>query len=230
MQRLVDGELVYVEIRQLMQAAENNPELWRQIAAAFVEDQIWRAEFADEAGTCEAESTATPALASRPPAGPAGHMNGVRWLSMAAMLTLAVTVGFLGGRGDFSSRPRLLDPDGVAGTNRSVPDVTSPAAPIALAQNETRNNTPQINPAFYHMQLEDPQGNRYLDSEIPLYPVNQSTDLRRLGPGTIPREVQEQARNSGYQVQQDVRYVSGQLNDGRRFIIPIRNYRFSPNQ
>ncbi len=227
LQRLVDGELDFAEIQQLMQSAENKPELWRQIASAFVEDQLWLAQFADHAGMPAMQVVAPVKPEPPPKAGVPGQANGVRWWSIAAMLALALTVGFLSGRGDFAQRAPLSDP---VTADRKWVDPGSPSAPMALAQHDNRAPASQINPAFYHMQLEDPQGNRYLDSEIPLYSVTQSTDLRRLDAGEIPPVVQEQARNSGYQVHQDIRYVSGQLNDGRRFIIPIRNYRFSPNQ
>ena len=45
MQRLVDGECDEAELRSLLLDAENQPDGWRQIATAFVEDKFWQTQF-----------------------------------------------------------------------------------------------------------------------------------------------------------------------------------------
>ena len=47
LQRLVDGQLDRGQVQQLLAKAQRQPELWQQIALAFVEDQIWQAEIGD---------------------------------------------------------------------------------------------------------------------------------------------------------------------------------------
>ena len=45
LQRLIDGELSAVEIRELLEAADLNPSQWRTIGCAFAEDQLFRNQF-----------------------------------------------------------------------------------------------------------------------------------------------------------------------------------------
>ena len=225
LQRLVDGELDLEETRQLLQLAVREPASWREIATTFVENRIWQSEFVDRSET--------------EPENPAKHVGDLKlkstssvsvprswWPSLAASMALALSVGFLIGQHDHDSSDEvaLADTDQIADSTGTDP------APFALTQADQQSNGLDLNPAVYHMQLQDQNGNQYLDSEIPLYAAKQNDDLRLLQHSKIPDSIREQASDSGYQVQQGIRYVSGQLDDGRQFVIPIRNYRFSPNQ
>ncbi len=144
LQRLVDGELDFAEIQQLMQSAESKPELWRQIASAFIENQLWLAQFADHAGM-PATQAVVPVKPEPPPkAVLPGRVNGIRWWSIAAMLALALTVAFLGGRGEFAQRFPLSDP---VTADRNTVDAVSPSAPMAFARHDNRASpASQINP------------------------------------------------------------------------------------
>ena len=229
LQRLVDGELEFEEVRKLLQIADSDAHSWRLIASAFVEDKIWQGEFADQLDSTESESNSQ-TIASMTMTSARSNAPQMWWMSLAASVMLALSVGFLIGQGEFSLFGTTSNPNSIAGGPVDPSEGTSEPAPLALAQSEAQGQDLKLNPAVYHMQLEDQQGNQFMDSEIPLYPVKQSGDLQRLRPVEIPISVRQQARDSGYQIQQNIRYVSGQLKDGRQFVIPIRNYRFSPNQ
>lgn len=225
LQRLVDGELDLDETRRLLQLAEGEPAAWRRIATTFVENRIWQSEFVDQSET--------------EPENPARHTGDLKlqstanvpvprswWMSLAASVALALSVGFLIGQRNHVSNNEVAraDTDQIADSTGTNP------VPFALAQAEQQGTGLDLNPAVYHMQLQDRNGNQYLDSEIPLYVAKQNDDLRLLQDAKLPDSIRQQASDSGYQVQQGIRYVSGRLDDGRQFVIPIRNYRFSPNQ
>ncbi len=102
-QRLVDGECDEAELRSLLLDAENQPDGWRQIATAFVEDKFWQTQFR-RTGTRNDDSPAvltgqkhdvweqtvnqpkSSAQLSR-----SFHPQVIRWLTMAAGLLLALS-------------------------------------------------------------------------------------------------------------------------------------------
>ena len=145
LQRLVDGELDHDEIRQLLTDAETNPASWRLIASTFVEDQIWKAEFSEQLEQSESES------ASRMSAGASENHHAPRmwWMSLAASVALALSVGFLVGQGDFATGSSSTDPNGVAGGIVDPEQSVRSQAPLAIAQTPNGGDDLKMNPAVY---------------------------------------------------------------------------------
>ena len=254
LQRLVDNELGFDETRQLLQDIENETkdsqaETWRAVAGAFVESQLIRSQFIDR-GSLDHESPASEFNAGQ--GGKIGNdsklhktqnskiqnsktqnSNGtipgsVRWLSLAALVLLSITVATV-----LNNLPSG-EPAGATGTMVASTQEPVPGDVIA-AQNMTSNqaidgNDLNQSPAVYRMQVEDPAGKQYLDSDVPLYAGSRSDASKWIRNVDLPQSVYQRAENSGYHIQQDVRYLSGRLRDGRAFVIPVSKYSFSPEQ
>lgn len=225
LQRLVDGELSLSQTQQLLLAAESEPALWKKMASMFVEDQ-----FLGRAFTAEDLASGNLSVRRASKARNNAMPQATRWMSLAASLALAVAVGFLVG-----SRPAAfdspVDSTAVASLDSRSELATDNRADSTLVESsQPAVAASELTPAVYRMQVEDPDGNQFIDSELPFYPIRGERDLKMLKPPTVPDAWQQQARKSGYQLDQHVRYLSGRMNDGRRFVIPVRNYRLLPAQ
>ena len=113
-QRLIDGELSRPEVQQLLRTANSQPELWRELAVAFVEDRIFASEsrrFSQDEGR-DLEPASSPAATPLAAGGMPGSMakptsawrNTGLWLSAAAMMLCAAGLGFFAGRGQAGSQ------------------------------------------------------------------------------------------------------------------------------
>lgn len=215
LQRLIDGELDFEQTQRLLNLAESNPDSWRLIASGFVENQVWELGFADDpvAGRDVAAKSFEP--------GNRFNAGYIKWFSLAAMVLLAASVAFLfedpgSGLVDGNLGSQVVDAGGL------LPDIEIPKDNGGYDLNQI--------PAMYNVQLQGPDGNTFVDTQVPLY----TSDLVDAGKWLRQTEVPEQMRrrfsDSGYGISQDVRYIRGQLKDGRNFLIPVRNYRFSPDQ
>ena len=87
LQRLVDGQLNRQHIKQMLTEAQSHNELWRDIAVAFVEDQI----FEREACLSVSEAASKPAMGTSD-VGAASNQSSwltydrLRWITAATLL------------------------------------------------------------------------------------------------------------------------------------------------
>ena len=206
LQRLVDSELTGDEIQTLLHSAEVNPQQWKEIAVAFVENQRWQSEFQRLSGD-PPKTVAQPAPAKES-AGPSASW----WFSMAAGILLALGMGFYFGKSEFA-------PVGMADATTENSSLETPA----VTQTVYRPN--------YHMRLQDNDGNNMVSSEIPIFDRRTAreagVDMR---PQPISAQLRDQLLQQGYHTSQDVEYVSGRLGDGRKFVVPIRTINFASGQ
>ncbi len=222
LQRLIDGELDRDETRKMLEMAEAQPALWREMAGAFVESQLWETGFRKLELGIAPETRKTSSLAPKrflPP------VNRIRWLVMAAGLMVALTAGMLIGRfydsANFIAGPQVTDSanDGLVADNKSAAD----EAP-ALAKNADPARTLVNYRPDYQLELEDANGNPVFDTEVPLYEL---ATAKQAGyqidrQPSLPSKLVENVGKRGYWLDQNVNYVSGRLNDGRMFVVPVR--------
>jgi hypothetical protein len=220
-QRLVDGELSRSEIQQLLQTANSQPDVWRELAVAFVEDRIFASEsrrFSQSEGRV-LEPAASPA-AIPPAAGgmpgsanqrPSAWRNTGLWLAAAAMMICAAGLGFLVGR-DQGSNVQATGPNLIANSPQPRPEAAENLA------------------APYTFQLVDNQGRPIPDAAVPLMTEEVA---KRLGynpaQATIPAALQSQFRRAGLELEPEIKYIKNQIDDGRRFSLPyidlkVRSY------
>ena len=98
LQRLIDGELDSASMQSLLREADGQPEIWKEIAAAFIEDRAWQNSFVD----CSLPADTNSILGSSPAEQVslknenANHNKRWRWLfSLAAAVLLATFVGYM---------------------------------------------------------------------------------------------------------------------------------------
>lgn len=225
LQRLVDGELSAVEIRELFEIAQQHPSQWQTIACAFTEDQLFSREFESLAEGVVPTPTkpVKPVVANTAKPSSASSLPLVSKLAIAASLTVAGLVGYMVG----SDGPM------------TTPDESSPTNMIA--NNETATPSPvtsvDLQPE-YRMELLTPDGEA-VDGEVDLYRYD---DLHRLvshgdadrkvtlndilPPSGFSQEDRQRLNRSGYEINESTNYVSGRLQDGRQFVVPVRSIRF----
>lgn len=219
--RLVDGELDSASVARLVDVARDNPDHWRTIAMSFVEEQQFRQSFE----SFDRQSATKPAVVT-PAATPLtdSGFSALRLLATAAGLAAALTIGFILGGDANSPRP------GEAQTNSIVsnPPERAPESPLTTADFEPE----------YRMELVNVDGEP-VGSQVDLYRME---DLQKLtgnsagDPFTFKQVIPESgitdvARDrlsrSGYFLDEDTGYVSGQLEDGRTFVVPVRSIRLN---
>ena len=228
LQRLIDGELGRPEIRSILENAQDHPEHWREMAIAFVEDQMWQAEFrqtdVDDEGSGDTRLVRDN--------GESDYWSVPQWLTIAAGLLLALGAGYLAG-------DRGRTDDAMARVpGQSVSEQIAENVPTLSpdANNDTESFAPAMERTVaykpnHYIRLQDQEGRDVMDSEIPMY---DSQTARRAGlkfeAEPISEELRDYLLQRGYQSRQDVDYFSGRLDDGRRYMVPARTINFSQGQ
>ena len=234
LQRLIDGQLDRSQIQQLLAEAQQQPELWQQIASAFVEDQIWKAEIGDRfvettaAGTVnENEKTLVANITAQPKQTSQSTVVPVKMLLSLAAATLIglwlgnqfsnnhatnpgeeSTVVLIDGEnsGTMPDSPRTNN-DQLADNRSSVPD--------------DENRVTVFKPV-QHLSVGEM-------GEIPLYTL---ADAQKMGmtftDPQFSRELVEEYHQQGYWLQQNTRYVSGRTDGGQRVVVPVRTISLQP--
>lgn len=241
LQRLVDGECSVEEIQQLLSGAMDSQESWRNVATAFIEDQLFRRQFNDQ------DQPSPPELASQPDRAieplPLGKRNSSRgttllhWVAIAAAVCLAALIGYIVGNdpGDpVGQVPIASAPEPAA--DEIIPEQEST---FDLAANRSEPRMTNASLPDYRMQLLDEDG-EHTDSalynrDIPLYSVNSRDQLDRLTAVNrqqmeLPDEWKAKLADRGIRTRVRVDYVSGNLKDGRSFVIPVRTINFYQGQ
>ena len=229
LQKLIDGELDLPATKQLLELAETNSGQWRQIATAFVEDRIWQRSFQQlehdskplnlNPPQPETAAKATPDRTSTAKGFPS-------WLALAAGLLLAAGVGFFAGSG-ISPEARTAGPaNGLVANSNQLAPVTDRVLP------KTDEMLAELTPE-YELELTDAMG--VGKSSVPIYSARRLNQLplaqRNAFVATGPSEQEiQQLRRSGYQLQQNVDYLSGRLKDGRTFVVPVQTINLSSGQ
>ncbi len=168
--------------------------------------------------------------------------TGFSWLVMAASLIVAATIGYMLNQIQSRSLP-----------GSSIADTHSiESNPLLAANSEPRESDPglsnvdpidhsQITQADYHLEVPQEKIGE-LDvagpvAQVPLISVRNARDLRNLNllnerqsSPAISQEVLDRLAGFGYRLQQDVEFMSGRLNDGRSFVVPVRTMRFVSGQ
>ncbi len=202
-QRLVDGELDHQERAALLAQLDRDPSLWRHVALAFVEDQAITTEVRKEQSLVSTAEYAKPSL---PMTAVISNLetksNWKTLLSLAASLIL-VLAGFAIGNQIGNIAPKK-----------------DPIAQTPLPPPETDNFLPASD------GLEQAGTLVFIgqNNEIPIYQPPQFEE-RLLGRKEQElRKIQGQLRRHGLGLNMQVKMLEGQLPDGRRVVVPIRNF------
>jgi len=229
-QRLVDGELDPSEVRKLVDFAEVQPQHWRTIAMTFIEDQQFRDSFVNfdsNDQSAPSKPTVTTVKSTSPIKTSSGfNFSTLQLLATAAAIAVAATIGFMVGDNNEPIVAQQTNNDGPA-MIASAPQDSSPS-PLTPAEFEPE----------FSMELVNVDGEP-VGSEVDLYRMQDLQQLtgQRDGEAFSFKQVlpdsgftdvaRDRLSRSGYVIDEDTRYVSGQLEDGRAFVVPVRSYRIN---
>lgn len=249
LQRLVDGELDQEQTRQLLDEAQSSPDHWKQIAVGFVENQSFERAFdsrfssQENFGSGSFESSSEQSNEPRPSQvsnfvrkeAPAFSRNpNPRWVMVASLL-VAAAIGYMANQ----IQSRNIPPNTAV---ESSPD-TSGLPNSGLAKKSNNTPLPKITPASlspdFHLELPNDNFQGFEDSEtksqVPIYRVDNEKQLIQFQKARqtippIPNDVMIRIVESGFQMEQEIEVISGEVHNGQSFVVPVRTIRFVPYQ
>lgn len=226
LQRLIDGELDTQQVQEVLLQAQASPEQWKSIAVGFIENQAWQGTF--NSNFAETDSDHVSDNTPEPVASAAADRNSLRkssigWLAIAASLLAAASIGYM-----TSQAQNQNVPGNSIAENKSN---DSPVKPKLTTAALTSDLTPD-----FHIEVPRAPGFDGLGArnQVPIYRVTNADQLRQLRAqreieSEFPRRIMEQLSDSGYQIEQEIEFVSGQV-DNQSFIVPLRTIRLIPGQ
>jgi hypothetical protein len=204
LQRLVDNALGDDERREFLVELDNTPELWREVALAFVEDQILCSELCatrrsqDIAGTMRKGRRISPAASA------------LIALAIAASLLATFGIGFRWGQ--WQVEPPMAP---------VVPRLAAVSEPNGESEDvEATRDEPRAPESAFRLVLARQDGETV---ELPVYERSQLADLP-WGPADMRRlqRLNETLVQRGYRADMRTEYLSGRLDDGRQIVVPRR--------
>lgn len=214
--RLVDGELSAAERRELLSGLDDRPDGWRRCALAFLEAQAWRQEMG---GLLEDESTVPKATRTSEVQTDgkrsASRDRGVFWLTVAASLFIAFTLGLALRDLPHPHQPAAPNP---FNSQVAVTDAGGTVVPQTVA--------PSVDALT--LWVRDEAGRAH-PMQVPL--VDAAAIDRQLGmqfQSGLPADVRDQLRDRGYQVESKQRYAPLWLENGRPLIVPVEDTKIVP--
>jgi hypothetical protein len=210
--RLVDGELSDAERRELLQAADREPDGWRRVALAFVESQALRRELSELMRPLSLES---PDVRHRPPA-PSERGRLLRTGALVACSLLAFGVG----RWTTTANERIArDSQTPAPSSRTFADDNTQNERLMAgsAADAQRHQT-------LRLVFDDEFGGPPQAVEVPVVDEASVDPTEFLnGPPAISPEIQRALLRAGRRVREERQLYEVQLSDGRRGVVPVSN-------
>lgn len=219
-QRCVDGELSEAAQQELLQRLDETDIGWRDLALAFVENQVI-------AGACRrAAERETEPPAAISPAAPRTRQHAAppiarrrlsvtNWTVTLASAVIGVGIGLLAGGGrsvvDSTATPPVA-------TAASDPAPTSARDPDSPTTHDTDFPQPVMN-----VEFADASG----DASNWTLPVYAADDL---GPDywqagdVLPSEIERDLSRRGYRLDHEREFYSIPLDDGREIAVPVDTY------
>lgn len=225
LQALVDGECSAAERRRVLSQIDDQPEQWRELALALLEEQTFRNEIRlmrSEASTVPRDEPNSLPFASL--TGSSEAYNGrikKHWyagpvLAACLMLSVGIAIGRFVMRGDMGSAQWGNSSSDMLVDNQSTNSNTNKLK--SLTQDEYEKTLPVAD-------LRTPN-NSY---EIPVYDVNHVDPALVYAKRAYEIEkVKEQLRRNGYDIDLQHNYLTGQLQDGRKVVVPIQEVGLRP--
>lgn len=258
LQRLIDGELDLEQVQGLLQVAEADPESWKTIAVAMIEDQLWERSMRQHMAVLKLDETLPSTDAPQAPkdatqtdpqipstnakTGPV--LGGSfkfpnRWF-MAAILIASIGIGFvlaqLFGQSGGANLSRMANTSAKQASHAAAYLAANLSAPTQ--PKSTVSAVAEYKPEFH---LEFPSGSQLSEAgvgprnPVPVFRVSNADQLRQYRQKQeqrqpVPREFYQQLQREGYQVEENIEFVSGNLDNQRSFIVPVRRVRLLPGQ
>ena len=189
LQRCVDGELNEAEQQALLRQLDRSPAGWREVALAFIEQQLW-----SQAGQAWVREPVQPQVAPQAVDAPVRSSgSGLRNTALVASTLLAVGLGYLGGSRNFWSKPSQSGSDVAAAPAPQNPDPFPGGMTASVAQVNRGPTTPVA-------QIDPRPESDIIPESIPL---TDAELLEQYGVRLMPRLSVEQRQHlldQGYQI------------------------------
>jgi hypothetical protein len=209
LQRLVDGAMTAEKRGRFLASVDEQPEHWREVALAFVEEQIWRDRLTADSGPPEC-TDAKPVIV-RPAA--RRTWSPVALVTTAAALLVVAALSFEIGQ----HRQRLAAP---GETPRESSDNVNDHTDKHRVE-----ETPEPAPVrFVRLNVTAPDGESTRMVRVPIYEEDQMPESPWSPPPEDLNEVNQQLAGLGYRVNPQDRYITEQLADGRKLVVPVRQW------
>lgn len=241
LQSLVDGESTIAERRAFLSQCEGNPQQWKTLALALLEEQQFRKQFtqigvkqqdpknplpSDNFGSIGNPSTLKPEPLNVLPtyglgnAGVPGGSVQSRWSTWGPVLAagLLAVMGFVGGR-TFSGLTRespssdLVANTQVVGELPRTPTMEQKSPISLVADSDPYHGMPETD-----LRVRLPS----TDYEIPIFDATNFDPTIALAKQEIEiQELNKRLRKQGFEIDMKPEYVTGKLQDGRQVIVPV---------
>jgi hypothetical protein len=221
--RLVDGALPPDEYRTLLAELDQEPGGWRNCAMAFLESQALAGELGALRRSMEV-STAKPSPIPPAPTAPPLGLGARTWLAMAASVVLAFGLG-------------VSLPDVWRGISQEPPAAGNSLAPgnvAALGGWSGPAADGVRHQAFrpvgnVRLVVDDAKGEPAIADEVPVYEIDQDlTEYVQHSQPAIDPAVLEWLQQRGHQIEVEMQYIPGRLEDGRPMYLPVEQYKITP--
>jgi len=202
LQRLIDGELQTEQVQQILAQAQSAPQQWETIAVGFIENQAWHRALNSQFADRNADDITEQLLDSEleSETSPKHSLASDKRENQKQLKRE---------RGPWwVIAASLLAAAAIGYMTNQIVNRSLPVNSIAEKESQSRSG------AVYRVtntdQLKQFQAQREIES-------------------AFPRSVVEQLSNSGYQIEQEIEFVSGEFDD-QSFVVPLRTIRFIPGQ
>ncbi len=225
LQRLIDGELDEESRIHFLRDCDEDVAHWRTVALAFVEDQLLRTTIRNEkammstvtvpVSDCEQGRSGLRSSVERAEARLGGWKN---FLAIAASISLLLVGYWIGGR--ISSNQRISS-DRDVGSNREVASVqpSAHAEPVRSLE-ETAGQEWKRAGTLQFVGIPQREGS---PAEIPVFDYPQ-IESRLLGHSVEDlKQIESNLRRYGLTLDYQIEMLEGQLPDGRRVVVPVKN-------
>ena len=208
--RLVDGELSETERREVLLAADREPEAWRRLALAFVEAQSLRHELSVLVKPAEAPAS----LAVRPVSSVVSMAQRMAGLVACCLLAFGL------GRWSNSADARIANqPAPKSQNSRTFANNEESTGPVAevLPESVERHQTMRL-------VLDDLLGGPLQAVDVAVMDDSEGSPEEFMnGPPAISPEIQRALLRAGRRVHEQRQLYEVPLSDGRYGIVPVSN-------
>lgn len=204
--RFVDGELSESERRDVLLAADREPDGWRRLSLAFVESQTLRQELKALTGAVPLKTRCVtdraPAIRSQPV-----------WLRVTGLVACCLLAFGIGRWSNANTST-----NSVAGPHTFAPnDGKSRTVATVAPESGERHQTMRL-------VLDDLLGGPPQAVDVPVVENSQSDPTEFLtGPPVIPPEIQRALLRAGRRVHEQRQLFEVPLSDGRFGVVPVSN-------
>jgi hypothetical protein len=211
LQRLVDGELDCRQRREFLASLDETPGHWREVALAFVEDQIWKTGVRSALDVSDHTDKLPPVTAS----GIRHRFSSIAWIAAASALVVALFVGFR--LGELRQRNRMM--------SGQWPERQHQVSADHLAASQTPSQQADVAkpiqgaPAY---RLVFHTGGRMID--LPVYDESLYQNTLWIPPENERIDsLNRRLEQLGYRLEYEADYLRGSIDENRELVVPVRN-------